>query len=49
MNALLPVLANAMGHVDIHATQTYIHAEAAALQQASVTFFQHTQHQKEQS
>lgn len=49
VNALLPVLANAMGHVDIHATQVYIHVEAAALQQASVTFFQYTQHQEEQS
>lgn len=47
IQALLPVLANAMGHVNIHATQVYIHLEAAALQQASATFRDHLKQQRE--
>lgn len=47
VNALLPVLANAMGHVDILATQIYIHTEAAALQQASDRFLAHFEQQRE--
>ena len=38
VNALLPVLSNAMGHVDVHATEVYIHINAASLQQASAKF-----------
>ena len=44
VQALLPVLANAMGHVNIHATQVYIHVEAAALEQASDRFRNHFNH-----
>jgi site-specific recombinase XerD len=36
-----------MGHVNIHATQVYIHLEAAALQQASATFRDHLEQQRE--
>jgi integrase len=41
VDALLPVLANAMGHVDFHATEVYVHIEAAALRQASRKFHHH--------
>ena len=41
VDALLPVLANVMGHVDFHATEVYVHIEAAALRQASLKFHQH--------
>ncbi|TFH13330.1 MAG: hypothetical protein E4H02_12005 [Lentisphaerales bacterium] len=41
VDALLPVLANAMGHVDFHATQLYMHIDAVALQQASAKFHNH--------
>lgn len=41
VDALLPVLANAMGHVDFFATQLYMHIDAAALQQASANFHTH--------
>ena len=44
VNALLPVLANAMGHVDFHSTEIYIHVDASALQQASEKFRQHVHH-----
>ena len=44
VNALLPVLANAMGHVDFHSTEIYIHVDAFALQQASEKFRQHVHH-----
>lgn len=45
---LLPVLANAMGHVNIFATQIYIHMEAAAFDHASAQFHrQFIQQQKE--
>jgi integrase len=41
VNAMLPVLANAMGHVDFFATQAYLHIDAAALQQAAAKFHAH--------
>jgi len=41
LDALLPVLANAMGHANFHHTEIYIHVNAAALQQAGETFKQH--------
>ncbi len=41
VDALLPVLANAMGHVDFHATQHYMHIDAVALQQAAAKFHNH--------
>lgn len=41
VDALLPVLANAMGHVGFHATQVYIHIDADALHRASVRFRTH--------
>ena len=44
VNALLPVLANAMGHVTYHCTELYIHINAAALQQACGKFRTHVQH-----
>jgi integrase len=44
VNALLPVLSNAMGHVDFPSTQVYLHIDAAALRQASVKFNQHIKH-----
>ena len=39
VQALLPVLATAMGHVNIFATQIYIHIEAHDLQEASSKFW----------
>jgi site-specific recombinase XerD len=42
VDALLPVLANAMGHVDFFSTQVYLHIDAAGLQQASDRFHTHT-------
>jgi integrase len=41
VDALLPVLATVMGHVDFHATAVYVHIEAAALRQASLQFHHH--------
>jgi integrase len=41
VDAMLPVLANAMGHVDFHATQVYVHIDALTLQQASARFHEH--------
>ena len=41
VDAMLPILANAMGHVDFHGTQVYIHIDAAGLQQASTKFRAH--------
>jgi len=38
LDALLPVLANAMGHVDFRSTQHYMHIDAAALQSAGAKF-----------
>lgn len=49
LDALLPVLANAMGHCDFHATETYLHIDAAALRQASENFRQHVHRNREQS
>ncbi len=49
VDALLPVLANAMGHVDFHGTQVYIHIDAATLQRASAKFREHTIHCLEHS
>jgi integrase len=47
LDALLPVLANAMGHADYHATEIYIHINAAALQQAGGRFKQYyLEHQR---
>lgn len=47
VQALLPVLANAMGHVTMYATQRYIHFDAAALQQASISFNDYFKQQQE--
>ena len=41
LDALLPVLANAMGHVDYRSTQHYMHIDAAALQRAGAKFHSH--------
>ena len=41
VDALLPILANAMGHVDFPATQIYIHLDATTLQLASARFHEH--------
>lgn len=49
VEALLPVLANAMGHVDFFATQVYLHIDAADLQQASARFHAHVYHITESS
>lgn len=38
INAMLPVLATAMGHVNIFATQRYLHADAVSLLDASEKF-----------
>ena len=47
INALLPVLATAMGHVKIFDTQIYLHIDAVALQDAADTFKSHiTTHQE---
>jgi site-specific recombinase XerD len=42
VDALLPVLANAMGHVDFFSTQVYLHIDADGLQQASAKFHAHS-------
>jgi len=49
IDALLPVLANAMGHCDFHATEMYLHIDAAALQQASAKFRNHVRRTMEPS
>lgn len=41
LDALLPVLANAMGHVDFRSTQHYMHIDAAALQRAGAKLHTH--------
>ena len=41
LDALLPVLANAMGHVDFRSTQHYMHTDAAALQRAGAQLHSH--------
>jgi len=38
INAMLPILATAMGHVNYSATQRYLHVDAVALQDASTKF-----------
>ena len=48
VNTLMPVLSNAMGHVDFPSTQVYLHVDAAALRQASVKFNQHIKHALEE-
>lgn len=47
VQALLPVLAEAMGHVNIFTTQIYIHLDAGTLQQAGSAFRNHFTQQKE--
>jgi len=47
INALLPVLATAMGHVNFFATQRYLHLDAAALQDAAARFHNHVLSQSE--
>lgn len=49
VDALLPVLANAMGHVDFFSTQVYLHIDAVALQQASAKFHTLVHHHSEHS
>jgi site-specific recombinase XerD len=49
LDALLPVLTNAMGHCDYQATQIYLHINAAALQQASERFGKHVRRTMEPS
>ncbi len=44
VDALLPVLANVMGHVDFFATQIYLHVNANGLQQASAKLNNHVNH-----
>lgn len=41
VDALLPVLANAMGHVDFRSTQHYMHIDAASLQRAGAKLHTH--------
>jgi integrase len=38
INALLPILATAMGHVNILSTQRYLHLDAVGLQNAAALF-----------
>jgi integrase len=49
VNTLLPVLANAMGHVNFFRTQVYIHVQAASLERASTMFNAHVKHHLESS
>lgn len=49
VDALLPVLANAMGHVDFHATEVYIHIDAETLRQACANFYRHINNPPEHS
>lgn len=46
LDALLPVLANAMGHVDFRSTQHYMHIDAAALQSAGAKLHTHVYSKK---
>jgi len=41
INALLPILATAMGHVNFFATQRYLHLDAVALRDAAALFNTH--------
>ena len=47
VQALLPVLANAMGHVNFFATQLYIHVDAGTLRHASARFSTYSAQQRE--
>jgi integrase len=47
VNAMLPILAAAMGHVNAFATQRYLHLDAAALQIAAARFQAHLNHPAE--
>jgi site-specific recombinase XerD len=47
VDALLPVLANAMGHADFRDTEIYLHHHAAGLQSASQRFEEHVQNNLE--
>ena len=47
LQTLLPVLANAMGHVNIFATQIYIHIDAVGLEKASEMFANHVRKLRE--
>lgn len=49
VNALLPVLSNAMGHVDFASTQVYIHIDAEALRLASIKFNNHLNSSREKT
>ena len=49
VDTLLPVLANAMGHVDFFSTQVYLHIDAVGLQQASAKFHTHAHPRPESS
>jgi integrase/recombinase XerD len=46
---LLPVLANAMGHVGYFATQKYLHVDARALQHAATKFQAHVVHKLQEA
>lgn len=47
VNAMLPILATAMGHVNLFATQRYLHLDAAGLQDAAARFNAHIASQTE--
>jgi integrase len=47
INALLPILATAMGHVSFFATQHYLHLDAVALQDAAALFNTHVHRHQE--
>ncbi|NQT17008.1 MAG: tyrosine-type recombinase/integrase [Planctomycetes bacterium] len=49
IQALLPILAAAMGHVTIRHTQVYIHTQEAALQAAADTFRNYVNQQRKQA
>lgn len=49
VNAMLPVLANAMGHVTFFATQVYLHINAGSLQGAANKLHTHIKHTLENS
>lgn len=49
VQALLPALVNAMGHVSLSDTQVYIHAREEELRQASDRFAEHVSKAQEQS
>jgi integrase len=47
INALLPILATAMGHVNFFATQRYLHLDAVALRDAAALFHTHARNHQE--